>query len=149
MAATYWNHLWNIMSRNIFGDILLHWLFICTPCGLQTVLRLPKQRAKNHQEKSKHTGEKGKFGRCQGQSAVLFPDWKWKASCILQNMKLQLQEQIVAITPYIILLGDTINSSAKLLKFKYYLLRNWCFNHNQRLPTGPRFPHCFGCCANL
>jgi len=40
-----------------------------------------------------------------------------KSTCILQNMKLQLQEQIAAIITYIILLGDTINSSAKLLKF--------------------------------
>lgn len=32
-------------------------------------------------------------------------------------MKLQLQEQIVVIKLYIILLGDTINSSEKLLKF--------------------------------
>lgn len=36
---------------------------------------------------------------------------------MLQNMKLQLQEQIVVIIPYIILVSDTINSSAKLLKF--------------------------------
>ena len=117
MAPTLKYNLLNIMNRNTSGDILLRWLLICTPCSLQTALQLPKWKAKNHQEKWKHTGEKRKVGSCQGWSAIFFMDWKWKALSILQNMKLKLQEQIVVIIPYIILLSDTINSSAKLLKF--------------------------------
>lgn len=62
-------------------------------------------------------GGKRKSWELSGSIWFFFRGLKVKSTCILQNMKLQLQEQIAAIITYIILLGDTINSSAKLLKF--------------------------------